>query len=138
MKISYILFASIILLSSSLTSSYYQNLPMGRSELHSFSERTYYYYKVQTNSNSKHKISIETQAENYIHTGETLEYKINIKHFSYSPSSDEITNIDYSWRKNLNYNTDKGYYYERRTYTYEPSDTFEYLAIAIYSEVQIK
>ena len=111
MKISYILFASIILLSSSLTSSYYQNLPMGRSELHSFSERTYYYYKVQTNSNSKHKISIETQAENYIHTGQTLEYKIDIKHFSYSPSSDEITNIDYSWRKNLNYNTDKGYYY---------------------------
>ena len=137
MKISYIFFASIILLSSSLSSNYYQNLPMDRSELYSFSANTYYYYKVQTNSNSKQKISIKTEAENFVHTSQTLEYKISIKHFSYNPSEGEITNIDYSWNKNLNYQSDKGYYYERRTYTYEPSEAFEYLAIAIYSQVHI-
>ena len=137
MKISYILFASIFLLSSSLSSSYYQNLPMGRSELHSFNARTYYYYKVKTDSSFKQKISITTQAENYIHTSQTLEYKIDIKHFYNSPSDEEITNIDYSWSKNLNYKVDKGYYYEKRTYTYEPSEDFGYLAIAIYSEVHI-
>ena len=122
----------MILFSSSLSSSYYQNLPMGTSNLYSFSPRTYYYYKVHSDSSSKQEISITTEV-GYRDYSNTLDYRIDIKHFSHDPSDNEVTNVDYSWRQNLNYELESGYSYEKRKYRYEPNEEFEYLAIRIYS-----
>ena len=127
----------MILLSSSLSSSYYQNLPMGKSNLYSFQPRTYYYYKIHSDSSSNQKITITTEVGNYDYSN-TLDYRIDIKHFSHAPSDNEVTNVDYSWTQNLNYELDSYYSGENRKYKYEPNEEFEYIAIRIYSVYSIR
>ena len=137
MKISYLLFSSMILLSSSLSSSNYQNLPMGESKLYSFSAGTHYYYKVHSDAPFKQTITIETNVEKSS-TSDKIRYTIDIKDFPNEPSDYEVTNVDYSWSRDLFYQTYSSYYnYDGRKYTYKPNKEFEYLAICIYSEDNI-
>ena len=136
--INYISFyASSSHLFSALGRTYYQNLPMGTSNLYSFVAKTDYYYKVNTDSSSKKTILITTNVE----SNEYIKYKIDIKHFSYDPSDYEVTNVDNTWSNYLDYDiVDKDYFeykYEKREYKYKPNEKFEYLAFRIYSDNKI-
>ena len=98
-----------------------------RKEFFSFPGGTSYYFRVASSSSSE-KVLITTDVPG----GYDPDYQVDIKFFSYRPSDDEVTNVDYSWERNLNpkirYN-----YYEIREYELVPSNKFKYIAIHIYN-----
>ena len=115
--------------STQVSSSSYRNL--------TFSEKTnineflsgHYYFKLKANNIDK-KINIKTSVESRYRP----EYTVDIKFFAYEPSESEITYVDDTWRRNIQYELSIDSTYENRDFEVDPNQNYVCVAIHIYNE----
>ena len=99
--------------------------------IYSLKKESYYYLKFNISDPDGKNLKIITSADiNY-----DPKYELDLKCFYYIPSQYEMTQVDYSWDRNISYKLGDDNYTEERTYEFDHlSENHICCAIRIYNK----